>query len=52
MVLLETCIDSIESARNAIEGGADRLELCSALSESGLTPSVGLFHAVQKIVSF
>lgn len=50
MVLLEVCVDSILSAVNASEAGADRIELCSALSEGGLTPSVGLFQGVKKAV--
>lgn len=49
-LLLEVCIDSVEDAEAARDGGADRLELNAALGVGGLTPSLGCLIEVKAAV--
>ncbi|KAG6841781.1 hypothetical protein C0991_007110 [Blastosporella zonata] len=50
-LVIEVCVDSVQSAINAVQGGADRLELCANLGVGGgTTPSLGLLKSVQREV--
>ncbi len=45
---IEICTGNIQSALNAQEGGADRIELCDNLWEGGTTPSMAAIEFVCK----
>lgn len=39
---VEICLSGIESVRNAIQSGANSVEICSDSAQGGITPSLGL----------
>jgi copper homeostasis protein len=43
-VLVEVAVDSLDGAATAEQNGADRIELCAALSVGGLSPGPGLLE--------
>lgn len=51
MILVEACVDSVDSCVAAARGGAGRLELCDALFDGGTTPSAGMIAACRERVS-
>ena len=44
MITLEVCVDDTAGICAAVDGGANRIELCAALGVGGLTPSAGLMQ--------
>ena len=50
-VLLEVIATTVADAKAAARGGADRLELITAMGEGGLTPGIGMIEAVIAAVS-
>lgn len=51
MALLEICCYGIDCAVTVERAGADRVELCAAPKEGGLTPSAGVLRQVKRLVS-
>jgi copper homeostasis protein CutC len=43
--MLEVCVDTLDGIDAAVRGGADRIELCAALTVGGLTPPQSLIRA-------
>ncbi|AJF73918.1 copper homeostasis protein CutC [Raoultella ornithinolytica] len=51
MTLLEVCCYSTECAEEAQRRGADRIELCAAPQEGGLTPSLGVLKTARRTLT-
>ena len=50
-MILEICVNSFQSAKNAQEAQAHRIELCENLEVGGITPRLGLIERVLKELS-
>lgn len=48
-MIIEIATTDLETTRSAVEGGANRIELCAALSEGGTTPSFGTIRCCREL---
>ena len=49
--MLEVCVDRLEAVHQAIDAGAQRIELSENLSVGGVTPSMDLLKATRAELS-
>ena len=50
-MIIEIATTDLETTRMAVEGGADRIELCAALSDGGTTASYGTIRKCRELFS-
>lgn len=50
-MIIEIATTDLETTRMAVQGGADRIELCAALSDGGTTASYGIIRTCRELFS-
>lgn len=48
-MILEICVDNLESVAVCAAAGVERIELCACLADGGLTPSAGFLQAARNV---
>ena len=48
-MIIEICVDCMDSVEACAEAGADRIELCAGLVEGGTTPSIGFLKSARRL---